>query len=97
MGTKSDPGTYDCWAKALPDEPVFVFLGRDVHAPDAIRLWADLREQEEGPSDKVDEARALADGMERWAAQRRHDEMPGLSEVGLPETKGGPRDVGWPE
>jgi hypothetical protein len=43
MGTKENPGKFDCYAKALPDEPVFVLLGRD---PDFCRLvneWAGKR------------------------------------------------------
>jgi hypothetical protein len=29
MGTKSNPGPFDCYAKAEPDEPMFVLLARD--------------------------------------------------------------------
>ena len=45
MGTKTNPGEFDCYALALPDEPVFVLLGRD---PDFARLvlsWASQRER----------------------------------------------------
>lgn len=35
MGTKNNPGTFDCYANALPDEPLFVLLARD---PDFARL-----------------------------------------------------------
>lgn len=33
MGTKNNPGAFDCYANAEPDEPMFVLLGRDKHAP----------------------------------------------------------------
>lgn len=38
MGTKNNPGTFDCYANAAPDEPMFVLLGRDKHAPLLVRL-----------------------------------------------------------
>lgn len=43
MGTKTAPGEFDCYARAAPDEPIFVLLGRDPHAAQLVRLWADLR------------------------------------------------------
>lgn len=46
MGTKENPGKFDCYDKALPDEPVFILLGRD---PDFYRLvkeWAERRGQQ---------------------------------------------------
>lgn len=29
MGTKSNPTQFDCYANALPDEPMFILLARD--------------------------------------------------------------------
>lgn len=29
MGTKNQPGSFDCYANAKGDEPLFVLLGRD--------------------------------------------------------------------
>lgn len=46
MGTKSDPGAFDCYAKAEPDEPLFVLLARDWRAPHLVRLWAALEAQD---------------------------------------------------
>lgn len=80
MGTKSNPGDFDCYAKAEPDEPIFVLLGRDRHAPTLIWLWAAMRELEEcGPGEpersdeekaiakrKVNEARDLVTAMIDW-------------------------------
>ena len=28
MGTKNNPGRFDCYGNAEPDEPIFVLLGR---------------------------------------------------------------------
>lgn len=43
MGTKIRPGKFDCYDLALPDEPVFVLLGRDPDAPDRVKEWARRR------------------------------------------------------
>jgi hypothetical protein len=44
MGTKNNPGKFDCYKNAEPDEPIFILLGRDMHASDAVRKWAEDRE-----------------------------------------------------
>lgn len=43
MGSKTNPGEFDCYGTALPDEPMFVLLARDEFAPDLVELWAALR------------------------------------------------------
>jgi len=67
MGTKANPGAFDCYANAHPDEPMFVLLGRDRLAPTLVRIWADIREAA-GKTDhtKIAEARACAYQMEMW-------------------------------
>ena len=40
MGTKQNPGAYDCHAKAQPDEPMFTLLARDPLAPHLVDIWA---------------------------------------------------------
>lgn len=70
MGTKNNPGKYDCYEKADPDEPLFVLLARDPLAPVLVELWATLRAQLAGNPSKVDEARACADAMRRWKVER---------------------------
>lgn len=42
MGTKNNPGSFDCYEKAEPDEPMFVLLARDPRAANLARLWAAL-------------------------------------------------------
>lgn len=66
MGTKNNPGAFDCYANADPNEPMFVLLGRDKHAPALVREWADLREREGEDSRKVAEARQCADAMANY-------------------------------
>lgn len=74
MGTKNEPGRYDCYAAAEPDEPMFVLLARDPLAPIVVRLWAMLREREHGQGGddaaKQREAFALADAMGQWRMRR---------------------------
>jgi hypothetical protein len=40
MATKNNPGAYDCYENAKPDEPMFVLLARDEMAPHLVRVWA---------------------------------------------------------
>ena len=43
MGTKQNPGKFDCYSKALPDEPMFVLLARDPEFYELINRWANKR------------------------------------------------------
>ncbi len=43
MSTKRNPGQFDCYANALPDEPMFVLLARDPTFSYLVDLWAALR------------------------------------------------------
>ncbi len=40
MGTKEDPGKYDCYAKLEPGEPYFTLRGKDPIAPYLVRIWS---------------------------------------------------------
>lgn len=71
MGTKNNPGAYDCYANADPDEPMFVLLGRDKYAPMLVRLWAEMRFLDGEEKAKVLEAHRCADDMERFRIIRR--------------------------
>jgi hypothetical protein len=44
MGTKNNPGLYDCYAKADPDEPLFTLRGKDVSAPYLVDIWTAVRQ-----------------------------------------------------
>ncbi len=66
MGTKNEPGAYDCYANAEPDEPMFVLLARDDRAPSLVDEWADISEGRGTNPAKVTEARACADAMRAW-------------------------------
>jgi hypothetical protein len=67
MSTKNNPGAWDCYAKAHPDEPMFVLLARDPLAPDLVREWARRRSmRHEDDITKIAEALCCADEMAEW-------------------------------
>lgn len=66
MGTKADPGKYDCHAAAAPNEPIFTLLGRDKHAPVLLEMWAWMREFDGEDPVKVAEARRCAQAMRAY-------------------------------
>ena len=81
MGTKRNPGKFDCYEKADPDEPMFILLGRDPMAANTVRQWAAWRHRQEcadrgipwNPevpvSPKILEALDCADAMDEWYAK----------------------------
>jgi len=83
MGTKNNPGTYDCYEKGEPDEPMFVLLARDPKAADLVRMWAALREGNSHgdtfkDAAKIREAMQCADAMDEWRkaySERRMAEL----------------------
>src|SRR5262245_2623480 len=76
MATKDNPGKFDCYEKADPDEPMFVLLARDRHAAALVEMWWYLRADEGEDDDVLQEAKACVDAMRGWAAskgRRTHD------------------------
>lgn len=71
MGTKNEPGKFDCYKNAEPDEPMFILLARDRTAPDLVDLWADAREGDDEDADKIAEARQCAENMRQWRRENR--------------------------
>jgi len=45
MSTKNNPGEFDCYAKALPDEPMFILLARDPDFYALVEEWAIRRKE----------------------------------------------------
>lgn len=70
MGTKRNPGKFDCHAAANFDEPLFTLAGRDPLAGALIRMWHYVRSR--NPSvfndapDKLAEALRSADEADKW-------------------------------
>lgn len=79
MGTKNNPGDWDCYANAEPDEPMFILLGRDRDASQAVKMWAFSRMQQidlgirpESDRAQVSEAMKCATEMEIWHREREN-------------------------
>ena len=70
MGTKLNPGSYDCYANAEPNEPMFVLLGRDKHAPILVELWAKMRALDGEHIEKISEAMECAEAMKDFRIER---------------------------
>lgn len=76
MGTKKNPGKFDCYKEAADDEPLFIIRGSDSTAGALIVLWRALKKQlrEDGKStisnDRLEEALALRDEMDAYARSR---------------------------
>lgn len=83
MGTKRNPGRFDCYANAEPDEPMFVLLGRDQDAPICVRLWAAIRRKCGEKSDQVAEAEACAVAMVNWRKSRPSVTRPHVTTEGM--------------
>jgi hypothetical protein len=82
MGTKIQPGDFDCYAAAEDDEPMFVLLARDPIAPRLVAAWATARLNDalagarpvdERERQKIQEARDCARSMMEWREVRRRD------------------------
>jgi len=78
MGSKINPGSFDCYANAAPDEPMFILLARDISAPDLVEQWAVermraimLRLKPQSDMPMVDEAEACAKAMREWRKANR--------------------------
>lgn len=75
MGTKNNPGNFDCHTKADGDEPIFTLRAKDLTAPLLVRLWVHIRKHEAAVKGetitaayhaKLQEALVCADEMEIW-------------------------------
>jgi hypothetical protein len=80
MGTKQQPGKFDCYDAAAPDEPLFILLARDASAPELVESWAMRRSnaiadglKPETDRPMVAEALALASAMREWRSRNRRD------------------------
>ena len=86
MGTKNNPGKFDCYHNALPDEPMFVLLARDPDFARLVREWASRRgdaiacgDRPQDDFELVVEALECACAAEHW----RLDHIAGKREGGV--------------
>jgi hypothetical protein len=71
MGTKTNPGAFNCYGAALPDEPIFTILGRDPTFRATILYWMAQRgiegkNETEEDRDRITEAAKVADAGRDW-------------------------------
>lgn len=71
MGTKNNPGDFDCYENAEPDEPMFILLARDKMAPMLVEQWANWRLVSGEDPAKVQEAIDCAASMRKWREANR--------------------------
>lgn len=65
MGTKANPGKYDCYANAKEDEPLFVFRANDPLASYMVEIWCAIRcGDEKAAIGRVAAAISLMEGRE---------------------------------
>jgi hypothetical protein len=88
MGSKDQPGEFDCYANAQQDEPMFILLARDASAPDLVEAWANERARlicvglkPETDMAMVKEAYKCAASMRVWRAANRGGPNPTLPVV----------------
>lgn len=83
MGTKANPGRFDCYRAAEPNEPMMILLARDSQAALLTRRWAwgrqdlinrSLKPETDRPM--VVEALECADKMDAWRAEYRPSAIP---------------------
>lgn len=70
MVSKINPGLGNYYRRALPDEPMFIILGRDPSAPKMLVQWADERRRDI-MKELVDNADKLEDDAEFFKDRRR--------------------------
>lgn len=80
MGTKDNPGKFDCHERAEADEPRFTLLARDPIAPMALELWVFWRLtlvwmglKPSSDRGMIDEAQDCASQMRAWRREHRND------------------------
>lgn len=76
MGTKINPGKFDCYDNALPNEPMFIMLARDPLFYEFVTAWAKRRgeaincgDRPQDDSPMVSEAMRCAGDGATWRRQ----------------------------
>lgn len=72
MGSKNEPGKFDCYDNALPDEPMFILLARDPNAPGLVEDWATQRQADIHAGIRPQSDQAMVDEAITCAAKMRH-------------------------
>lgn len=88
MSTKLNPGAFDCYANARPNEEMFILLGRDRSAAALVRLWAMVRIRQGDDTAQIKEALDCADRLERECRERWGKDPLSVNEVTDPHHRG---------
>ena len=81
MGTKNEPGEFDCYASADPDEPMFILLGRDPFAAQLVEAWVDARIAAGDSHERTKEAAECANAMRLWLERINRQDAPRVVSV----------------
>lgn len=68
MGTKANPGKFDCYAKAADDEPLFVLRAKDPTAKHLVCVWTSVQ-----AGDAIGAIKAMLNALD---ASPANDERP---------------------
>ena len=83
MGTKNNPGDFDCYEAAATDEPIFTLRANDPLAPGLVEIWAQQYDSlkhrysvtgtiTEEQRKKIQEARQCAEAMRVWKREQQN-------------------------
>lgn len=89
MPSKQNPGVFDCYKAALPDEPIFVILGRDLAGPATLERWALERTKlgltaSQDDRDRIAAALDEAKEMQEWRERNVEMSIDGVPPWKLP-------------
>ena len=73
MGTKNNPGQFDCYDDIDPDEPFFVLRAKDPLAAMIVRWWAGVADKTGVSEEKVREALSCSYNMWEWRMKNAPD------------------------
>ena len=100
--TKTHPGMFRCYEAALPDEPMFVILGRDPAGPATLEFWAQERVKQEKVHERddqdrikaaIDEAKDMADWRSRMLAHAEECGLPPVWKLPRPDEHGDDKPI----
>ena len=83
MGTKNNPGRFDCYAKLAPDEPYLTLRAKDPSAPYLVNIWSAVRNADWSRA-AVIFVNMLADpAMRLRATEQRYDKLDEANSVAV--------------
>ena len=89
MGTRNNPGAFNCYAAALPDEEIFTVLARDPAMPATILFWVGERSrlgkiETEEDCIRLEQATEIARKARKWRQDNLNPTGDGVPSWKLP-------------